>query len=132
MAGLYGGFWKFDRCNVRAKGNGLESNPYYGSICWMWDELPKFEGCKITSPATTNWEKFEDKGYSYFTLFGSDNKSVTDWVTISTDDISSISNVTVTTALQGDIYNLYGVRRLGELKNLPKGVYIVNGRKVVK
>lgn len=132
VAGLYGGFWKFDRCNVRAKGNGLESNPYYGSICWMWDELPKFEGCKITSPATTNWEKFEDKGYSYFTLFGSDNKSVTDWVTISTDDISSISNVTVTTALQGDIYNLYGVRRLGELKNLPKGVYIVNGRKVVK
>ncbi len=132
VAGLYGGFWKFDRCNVRAKGNGLASNPYYGSICWMWDELPKFEGCKITSPATTNWEKFEDKGYSYFTLFGSDKKSVTDWVTISTDDISSISNVTVTTALQGGIYNLYGVRRSGELKNLPKGVYIVNGRKVVK
>ncbi|MBF0950975.1 MAG: 50S ribosomal protein L7/L12 [Alloprevotella tannerae] len=132
VAGLYGGFWKFDRCNVRAKGNGLESNPYYGSICWMWDELPKFEGCKITSPATTNWEKFEDKGYSYFTLFGSDNKSVTDWVTISTDDISSISNVTVTTALLCGIYNLYGVRRSGELKNLPKGVYIVNGRKVVK
>ena len=132
VAGLYSGFWTFDRCNVRAKGNGLASNPYYGSICWMWDELPKFEGCKITSPATTNWEKFEDKGYSYFTLFGSDNKSVTDWVTISTDDISSISNVTVTTALQGGIYNLYGVRRLGELKNLPKGVYIVNGRKVVK
>ena len=132
VAGLYGGFWKFDRCNVRAKGNGLASNPYYGSICWMWDELPKFEGCKITSPATTNWEKFEDKGYSYFTLFGSDNKSVTDWVTISTDDISSISNVTVTTALQGGIYNLYGVRRSGEFKKLPKGVYIVNGRKVVK
>ena len=132
VAGLYSGFWTFDRCNVRAKGNGLASNPYYGSICWMWDELPKFEGCKITSPATTNWEKFEDKGYSYFTLFGSDNKSVTDWVTISTDDVSSISNVTVTTALQGGIYNLYGVRRLGELKNLPKGVYIVNGRKVVK
>ena len=132
VAGLYSGFWTFDRCNVRAKGNGLASNPYYGSICWMWDELPKFEGCKITSPATTNWEKFEDKGYSYFTLFGSDNKSVTDWVTISTDDISSISNVTVTTALQGGIYNLYGVRRSGELMNLPKGVYIVNGRKVVK
>lgn len=132
VAGLYGGFWKFDRCNVRAKGNGLESNPYYGSICWLWDEVPKFEGCQIINPAATGWEKFKDKGYTYFTLFGTDNKSVTDWVTISTDDISSISNVTVTTALQGGIYNLYGVRRLGELKNLPKGVYIVNGRKVVK
>lgn len=132
VAGLYSGFWTFDRCNVRAKGNGFAGNPYYGSICWMWDELPKFEGCKIVNPATTNWEKFKDKGYTYFTLFGTDNKSVTDWVTISTDDISSISNVTVTTALQGGIYNLYGVRRSGELKNLPKGVYIVNGRKVVK
>ena len=132
VAGLYSGFWTFDRCNVRAKGNGLASNPYYGSICWMWDELPKFEGCKITSPATINWEKFEDKGYSYFTLFGSDNKSVTDWVTISTDDPSSISNVTTTSPVQEGIYNLNGVRQSNELKDLPKGLYIVNGEKVVK
>lgn len=132
VAGLYSGFWTFDRCNVRAKGNGLASNPYYGSICWMWDELPKFEGCKITSPATINWEKFEDKGYSYFTLFGSDNKSVTDWVTISTDDPSSVSNVTATSLVQEGIYNLNGVRQSNELKDLPKGLYIVNGEKVVK
>lgn len=132
VAGLYSGFWTFDRCNVRAKGNGLASNPYYGSLCWMWDELPKFEGCKITSPATINWEKFEDKGYSYFTLFGSDNKSVTDWVTISTDDPSSISNVTTTSPVQEGIYNLNGVRQSNELKDLPKGLYIVNGEKVVK
>ncbi|WP_237785432.1 hypothetical protein [Alloprevotella tannerae] len=132
VAGLYSGFWTFDRCNVRAKGNGLASNPYYGSICWMWDELPKFEGCKITSPATINWEKFEDKGYSYFTLFGSDNKSVTDWVTISTDDPSSISNVTTTSPVQEGIYNLNGVRQSNELKDLPRGLYIVNGEKVVK
>ena len=132
VAGLYSGFWTFDRCNVRAKGNGLASNPYYGSICWMWDELPKFEGCKIISPATINWEKFEDKGYSYFTLFGSDNKSVTDWVTISTDDPSSISNVTATSPVQEGIYNLNGVRQSNELKDLPRGLYIVNGEKVVK
>jgi len=132
VAGLYSGFWTFDRCNVRAKGNGLASNPYYGSLCWMWDELPKFEGCKITSPATINWEKFEDKGYSYFTLFGSDNKSVTDWVTISTDDPSSVSNVTATSLVQEGIYNLNGVRQSNELKDLPKGLYIVNGEKVVK
>ena len=98
----------------------------------MWDELPKFEGCKITSPATINWEKFEDKGYSYFTLFGSDNKSVTDWVTISTDDPSSISNVTATSPVQEGIYNLNGVRQSNELKDLPRGLYIVNGEKVVK
>ena len=35
------------------------------------------------------------------------------------------------TAVQG-IYTLSGVRMSGELKDLPKGVYIVNGKKVVK
>ena len=35
------------------------------------------------------------------------------------------------TAVQG-IYTLNGVRMSGELKDLPKGVYIVNGKKVVK
>ena len=31
-----------------------------------------------------------------------------------------------------EIYTLSGVRQSGELKDLPKGVYIVNGKKVVK
>ena len=35
------------------------------------------------------------------------------------------------TAVEG-IYTLSGVRMSGELKDLPKGVYIVNGKKVVK
>lgn len=132
VAGLYGGFWKFDRCNVRAKGNGLESNPYYGSICWLWDEVPKFEGCQIINPAATGWEKFKDKGYTYFTLFGTDNKSVTDWVTISTGDISNIGGITTTTTIQDGIYNLNGVRLSEELQNLPSGLYIVNGKKMMK
>ena len=36
-----------------------------------------------------------------------------------------------TTAKQG-IYTLSGVKLGGEVKDLPKGVYIVNGKKVVK
>jgi len=123
---------KVDRCNVRAKGNGLESNPYYGSICWLWDEVPKFEGCQIINPAATGWEKFKDKGYTYFTLFGTDNKSVTDWVTISTGDISNIGGITTTTTIQDGIYNLNGVRLSEELQNLPSGLYIVNGKKMMK
>ena len=30
------------------------------------------------------------------------------------------------------IYTLQGVRLAGELKDLPKGIYIVNGKKVIK
>lgn len=31
-----------------------------------------------------------------------------------------------------DIYTIFGARMSHELKDLPSGVYIVNGRKVVK
>jgi len=34
--------------------------------------------------------------------------------------------------VQEGIYNLNGVRQSNELKDLPKGLYIVNGEKVVK
>ena len=66
-----------------------------------------------------------------YTLFGADDKVVTDWVTI-TSDPNIIEAPTVNaTAAQG-IYTLSGVRVSNELKNLPKGIYIVNGKKVVK
>ena len=39
--------------------------------------------------------------------------------------------ITDTKTAQG-IYTLSGVRLSGELKHLPKGIYIVNGKKVVK
>ena len=32
----------------------------------------------------------------------------------------------------GAIYNLNGIRMTQTLRNLPKGVYIVNGKKVIK
>ena len=47
-------------------------------------------------------------------------------------DPSSIHTPTIDNATKQGIYTLSGVKLGGEMKDLPKGVYIVNGKKVVK
>ena len=49
-----------------------------------------------------------------------------------TRDPAGINTPTIDTATKQGIYTLSGVKLDGEMKNLPKGVYIVNGKKVVK
>lgn len=68
--GLVGGKWHFINCTVRAKGGR------FGSFIWL-DEVPSFKDC--TPPAGTYWKKKESGTYS---LFGADDKVVTDWVTV--------------------------------------------------
>lgn len=121
--GLSEGHWKFDHCNIRAKGSGA------GSLCNMYD-TPEFTGCTITSPAGTYWKKY-DTNVAY-SLFGTDDKIVTDWVVI-TKDATGIEGVKADVPQKKrGIYTLGGVRLSGELKDLPKGVYIVDGKKVMK
>lgn len=121
--GLSQGYWKFDHCNIRAKGSGS------GSLCNMQD-TPEFTGCTITSPAGTYWKKY-DTNVAY-SLFGTDDKIVTDWVVI-TKDATGIEGVKADVPQKKrGIYTLGGVRLSGELKDLPKGVYIVDGKKVMK
>ena len=45
--------------------------------------------------------------------------------------VTGINNATTTATAKETIYNLQGVRVSGDLKHLTKGVYIVNGQKVV-
>ena len=68
--GLVGGKWHFINCTVRAKGGR------FGSFIWL-DEVPSFKDC--TPPSGTYWKKKESDTYS---LFGADDKVVTDWVTV--------------------------------------------------
>ena len=55
---------------------------------------------------------------------------VSDWVTIA--DPTGINTPTIDIAAKQGIYTLSGVKLDGEMKDLPKGVYVVNGKKVVK
>ncbi len=134
--GVYGigsGFWKFVNCNVRTKGGGgSQSDEYAGSLTWMWDKEPEFVGCKITSPAGVSWKKFQNNGYDNYVLVGEDGNVVTDWVEITRDNTGvNAPNTEAATAKRG-IYTLQGLRLSGELKDLPAGIYIVDGKKVVK
>ena len=72
------------------------------------------------------------------TAEGTEKGSICDFATLTTSkvvivkDATSIEAPTVNaTAAQG-VYTLSGVRVSNELKDLPKGIYIVNGKKVVK
>lgn len=131
ICGLTEGNWKFDRCTVRAKGGGSSYDEYEGSIACFWHKKPELNGCEIIAPTGAKWKEFQYNNKSCYSLFGTDNKVITDWVTIAPDPNAIETPTADTTAKQG-IYSPSGVRLQGELNNLPKGVYIVNGRKVVK
>jgi ribosomal protein L7/L12 C-terminal domain len=205
--GITSGRWKFNKCNVRVKGNGTEKDEYKGSMGRL-GYVPEFTDCKIVSPEGTEWKELKKGSYTFQSLFGSNGKVVTDWVTIQPNDApetydlvlesygnnliavtkivkeltgltllkakqlvesapciikenmsqeeakeardkllaagatasihlhgtwkpSGINVQTVDTAAKV-IYTLQGVRLNTKFENLPAGVYIVNGKKVLK
>ncbi len=206
--GIASGRWKFNKCNVRVKGNGSTNDEYKGSMGRL-NVIPEFTDCKIVSPEGTVWKELNKSGYKFQSLFGADGKVVTDWVTIQSNDapvtydlvleavgdrdiaviaivkditgmgmmavkklietapcmikenmteadakdardkllaVGATANIyphgtwkkptginiqTVDAAAQ-TIYNLQGVRINANFENLPAGVYIVNGKKVLK
>ena len=130
VGGLNRGYWKFDHCTVHVKGGGDSEYEDLGSINRL-SQKPEFIGCAVIAPAGTYWKEGEDMvGEPYYSLFGADDKVVTDWVTIA--DPTSIHTPIVDTNTKQGIYTLSGVKLNGEAKDLPKGIYIVNGKKVVK
>ena len=128
--GLYGGKWEFDHCTIRVKRVDDVYDKHEGSISYL-KEIPKFTGCRITSPDGAYWKKHQGRNYTIgYCLFGMDDKIISDWVTIA--DPTGINTPTIDIAAKQGIYTLSGVKLDGEMKDLPKGVYIVNGKKVVK
>ena len=108
----------------------MSDDQYAGSISWVWDNKPEFRGCDVTGPKGTYWKEFKDGEYTYYTLFGKENKVVTDWVTIAPNP-TAINTPIVNTTNQNS-YTLSGVHVSNNLNKLPKGIYIINKKKVVK
>ena len=128
--GFFGGKWEFDHCTIRVKRVDDVYDEHQGSICYL-KEIPKFTGCKVTSPDGAYWKKHQGRNFlTGYALFDMDDKMVSDWVTIA--DPTGINTPTIDTAAKQGIYTLSGVKLDGEMKDLPKGVYVVNGKKVVK
>ncbi|WP_198405023.1 peptidase [Prevotella intermedia] len=93
-----------------------------GSIC-DFAEL-NLKGCNITEPSGATFSS----SMHGIVLNGEIVKSK---VVIKKDPTAIETPTADNTAVEG-IYTLSGVRMSGELKDLPKGVYVVNGKKVVK
>ena len=118
IAGKSGSSEKFTIRNATVTAIGKE----YGSIC-DFAEL-NLKGCYITEPSGATFSS----SMHGIVLNGEIVKSK---VVIKKDPTAIETPTADNTAVQG-IYTLSGVRMSGELKDLPKGVYIVNGKKVVK
>ena len=118
IAGKNGSSEKFTIRNATVTAIGKE----YGSIC-DFAEL-NLKGCNITEPSGATFSS----SMHGIVLNGEIVKSK---VVIKKDPTAIETPTADNTAVEG-IYTLSGIRMSGELKDLPKGVYIVNGKKVVK
>ena len=117
IAGLNGSNEKLliSKATVTAEGGA-------GSIC-DFKEIT-LEDCAITQPVGARF----DKSKHAVVLNGEIVKSEV----VITRGSDGINTPTIDTATKQGIYTLSGVKLNGEMKDLPKGVYIVNGKKVVK
>ncbi|WP_307766801.1 peptidase [uncultured Prevotella sp.] len=118
IAGKSGSSEKFTIRNATVTAIGTGN----GSIC-DFAEL-NLKGCYITEPSGA---KFSSSMHG-IVLNGAIVKSK---VVIKKDPTAIETPTADNTAVEG-IYTFSGVRMSGELKDLPKGVYVVNGKKVVK
>ena len=131
VSGLEGGQWIFENCTVRAKGGGSVNLPNIGSFGHLFKKVPEFKGCAIVLPVGAVWKKVKRGNDITFYLFTKDGDPVTDWVEISTKPTSAQALRTDAPTRCG-IFTLTGVRLDTSFNRLPAGVYIVDGKKMVK
>ena len=105
-----------DGATVKAKSNGK-----YGSICDFKEIVLK--NCAITAPSGATIEGGN-------VMFG--GEICTDWVTIEPIGTGIDTPTADVPARKQGVYNLQGVRLGTSLDRLPKGIYVVDGKKVVK
>ena len=136
-----GGNLTIDNCTVNAKSKmyGISGNNGENEILAVKNATVTAEGtergsvvdfatleltgCSITQPTGAKFDPMKH----CIVLNGEKVKTK---VVITTP--TAIEAPTADTAATQSIYTLSGIRLSGEQKNLPKGVYIVNGKKVVK
>ena len=111
--GITSGRWKFNKCNVRVKGNGTTKDEYKGSMGRL-GYVPEFTECKITAPAGAEWKELKKSGYTFQSLFAN-GKVVTDWVTIKPNAAPENYNILicgqrVTSENCGDLTAIEGVK----------------------
>lgn len=97
----------------------------YGSIIDV--KSLTLTGCSITSPSGATFNS------SLSALVGADGNKLKTKVVITRNTADGILGLHADdAATQPNIYNLQGVKMSQPLNSLPKGIYIVNGKKMIK
>ena len=97
----------------------------YGSIVDV--KSLTLTGCSITSPTGATFNS------NLSALVGSDGNKLKTKVVITRNTSDGILSLHADeAATQQSIYNLQGVKMTQPLNSLPKGIYIVNGKKIIK
>ena len=99
-------------------------NQNYGSAWEIQSNDAQFNGKSFNQHAGTN----EGRTIGFWNA--GDNNNPVEFVAVDVE--TAIEDVWVGVESVQEVYNLTGVRVGTDLKQLPKGVYIVNGKKVVK
>ena len=91
------------------------------------------ENAEAYIPPFRYYMTIQDKNNNYSYILPTDAKaSVVEFRVIGADEVTGITDVEGAAALEaGKVYNLQGVVVGDSVENLPKGIYIRNGRKVV-
>ena len=97
-------------------------NTNYGAAWEIQSNDPQFKGKSLNQHAGT------DEGRTISLWNAGDNNNPIEFVSVET----AIEDVLLEQRGEEAIYNLTGVRVNADVNQLPKGVYIVNGKKIVK
>ena len=90
------------------------------------------ENAEAYIPPFTYYMTIQDKNNSSYILPTDGKASVVEFRVIGADEVTGITDVEGAAAMEaGKVYNLQGVVVGDSVENLPKGIYIRNGRKVV-
>ena len=115
-----------DNCTVNAKSGkyGITGNDGAMEHITIRNANVTLEGCAITQPSGA--------AYNPKMRCVTVGNSVVKSKIVIEKNTTAISIPTANTNHSKEIYNVSGAKFNGELNNLPKGIYIINGKKVVK
>ena len=97
-----------------------------GSICGL--KTFRIKDCTVTQPKDCNFNSSRRA-----VTIKNTSIIVTDWVKITpTASAITLTEADALPAQKQGVYNLQGVRMKDDINNLPAGIYVIDGRKVVK
>ncbi len=123
--GIMSNGYREPNCSLVIKKSVVECNTNFRAISWLTDVI--LEDCEIVSPEGAEFDKSRN---NLLVLNGEGQKNVviapTNSPVVGIDEVESAKNSNHT------IYTIEGTRLNRSIEDLPRGIYIINGKKVIR